>query len=210
MGSFPHEYPGYRHVATTAVRELFEDAWGVPAPEGTGPSHSKHVRSRHRRQLQGPVRAGRGHRAVGSEHAARDRGAHLDRVPRGAGHLHERDGALRPRVPAGRLVSREGRHVHQRGTPHLARAQGHASAFRQGRLGRHGHALQRAGIPDELPAPVGDHGRDRAAYAHVQGRELREAGRAGLDPMALQRCGAQRHADHAHRQIRAREGPLQS
>jgi formate dehydrogenase major subunit len=30
MGSFPHEFPGYRHVSDNATRELFEKAWGVP------------------------------------------------------------------------------------------------------------------------------------------------------------------------------------
>ena len=30
MGSFPHELPGYRHVADDAVRAEFEAAWGVP------------------------------------------------------------------------------------------------------------------------------------------------------------------------------------
>jgi formate dehydrogenase major subunit len=30
MGSFPHELPGYRHVAHAHVREQFESAWGVP------------------------------------------------------------------------------------------------------------------------------------------------------------------------------------
>ncbi len=29
MGSFPHEYPGYRHVSDEAVAKSFEDAWGV-------------------------------------------------------------------------------------------------------------------------------------------------------------------------------------
>ncbi len=29
MGSFPHELPGYRHVADAAVRETFEALWGV-------------------------------------------------------------------------------------------------------------------------------------------------------------------------------------
>src|SRR5690606_10274612 len=29
MGSFPHEFPGYRHVATDTVRETFEKLWGV-------------------------------------------------------------------------------------------------------------------------------------------------------------------------------------
>src|SRR6202521_4664351 len=29
MGSFPHEFPGYRHVSDDAVRRTFEDAWGL-------------------------------------------------------------------------------------------------------------------------------------------------------------------------------------
>ena len=30
MGSFPHEFPGYRHVSNTEARELFENEWKVP------------------------------------------------------------------------------------------------------------------------------------------------------------------------------------
>src|SRR5690606_1549137 len=30
MGSFPHELPGYRHIADDEVRSLFEKDWGVP------------------------------------------------------------------------------------------------------------------------------------------------------------------------------------
>ena len=30
MGSFPHEFSGYRHVSDEATRALFEKAWGVP------------------------------------------------------------------------------------------------------------------------------------------------------------------------------------
>jgi formate dehydrogenase major subunit len=30
MGSFPHEFPGYRHVSDDATRHLFEQNWGVP------------------------------------------------------------------------------------------------------------------------------------------------------------------------------------
>jgi formate dehydrogenase major subunit len=29
MGSFPHEFPGYRHVSDNTTRKLFEGAWGV-------------------------------------------------------------------------------------------------------------------------------------------------------------------------------------
>jgi formate dehydrogenase major subunit len=36
MGSFPHEFPGYRHVSETAVRESFEKDWGVPLQSEPG------------------------------------------------------------------------------------------------------------------------------------------------------------------------------
>jgi formate dehydrogenase major subunit len=36
MGSFPHEFPGYRHVSDGATRGLFERAWGVALQEEPG------------------------------------------------------------------------------------------------------------------------------------------------------------------------------
>ena len=36
MGSFPHEFPGYRHVSDAATRNLFERAWGVGLQEEPG------------------------------------------------------------------------------------------------------------------------------------------------------------------------------
>jgi formate dehydrogenase major subunit len=36
MGSFPHEFPGYRHVSDTATRALFESDWGVPLSDQPG------------------------------------------------------------------------------------------------------------------------------------------------------------------------------
>ena len=36
MGSFPHEFSGYRHVSDDAVRGLFEDAWKVPLANEPG------------------------------------------------------------------------------------------------------------------------------------------------------------------------------
>ncbi len=36
MGSFPHEYSGYRHVSNDAVRELFESIWGVKLDKDPG------------------------------------------------------------------------------------------------------------------------------------------------------------------------------
>ncbi|MDQ0316002.1 formate dehydrogenase subunit alpha [Amorphus orientalis] len=36
MGSFPHEYPGYRHVGEQGVRALFEERWGVSLDDEPG------------------------------------------------------------------------------------------------------------------------------------------------------------------------------
>ncbi len=36
MGSFPHEFSGYRHVSDPAVRSLFEELWGVPLDDEPG------------------------------------------------------------------------------------------------------------------------------------------------------------------------------
>ncbi len=36
MGSFPHEYPGYRHVSDDATREIYETLWGVPLDRDPG------------------------------------------------------------------------------------------------------------------------------------------------------------------------------
>ena len=36
MGSFPHEFPGYRHVGDQATRELYERIWGVPLSDEPG------------------------------------------------------------------------------------------------------------------------------------------------------------------------------
>ncbi|MFD2262248.1 formate dehydrogenase subunit alpha [Lacibacterium aquatile] len=36
MGSFPHEFSGYRHVSEDATREMFEELWGVPLSQEPG------------------------------------------------------------------------------------------------------------------------------------------------------------------------------
>ena len=62
MGSFPHEFSGYRHVSDDATRSLFEAAWDVQLGARAGPAHPEHVRSRARRQFQRALHPGRGHR----------------------------------------------------------------------------------------------------------------------------------------------------
>ena len=73
MGSFPHEFTGYRHVSDASGARAVREGLGRRAAGRAGPAHPEHVRRGARRQLQGPVHPGRGHRAVRPEHAARDR-----------------------------------------------------------------------------------------------------------------------------------------
>ena len=137
MGSFPHEFSGYRHVSDDATRALFESMWKVPLGVGAGAAHPEHVRSRARRQFPRAVHPGRGFRAVRSEHRPRHGGAVGDGMHRHPGHLPERDLEVRARVPARLLVPREGRHVHECRTAYLPGEKDHRTAGRNRRLGSH-------------------------------------------------------------------------
>ena len=69
-------------------------------------------------------------------------------------------------------------------------------------------AVQRARLSDELQPSVRDHGRDRAADADLRRRHLRQDRRARQRAVAVQREGAGRHAGHACRRLRARQGQV--
>ena len=202
MGSFPHEFSGYRHVSDPARSRHVRRRVGRAAAVGAWPSDSEHVRGRPRRQLQGHVHPGGGSRAVRSRHAARHRGARLDGVHRDPGLVSQRDGEIRARVSAGLVVPGEGRHLHQRRAAVLARAQDHGAARRLPGLGSDRAAVERARISDAVSSRVRDHGGDRAAHADLRRHLVREAGSSRQHPVAVQRPGAGRHADDARRPVR--------
>ena len=135
-------------------------------------------------------------------------GARGDGMRRRAGPVPERDGELRPCLPAGLDLPREGRHLHQRRAPHQPRAQGDGAEERHGRLGDHARHRQGDGLRDALQPSVRDHGRDRPADADLRRRLLRPARQGRLGPVAVQREGAARHAGHAYRRLRARQGQV--
>ena len=137
--------------------------------------------------FKGTVHPGRGHGAVRSQYAARHGGTLGDGMRGRAGSVSQRDGEVRARIPAGLVVPRKGRHVHQCRASHLARAQGDAAARRPGGLGSHRASRECARLPDALPAPFGNHGRNRRAHADVHRRELRKARSARQHPVAVQR-----------------------
>ena len=155
MGSFPHELPGYRHVSDAARARAVRARSGASSCE---PEPGLRIPNMFDAALDGQFKGlyvqGEDIAQSDPEHAARDRGAVGDGVHGRAGPLPERDREVRARVPAGLVVPREGRHVHQRRAPHLAGAQGHAAARRAGGLGSHAALVECAGLPDELHASV--------------------------------------------------------
>ena len=58
MGSFPHEFPGYRHVSDDAVRQMFEEAWSVTSPRRAWAAHLQHDRCGDGRDVQRPLHPG--------------------------------------------------------------------------------------------------------------------------------------------------------
>ena len=151
MGSFPHEFSGYRHVSDAATRAAVRERTGACRCE---PSRACAFPNMFEAALDGSFKGlyiqGEDLAQSDPEHAARHRGARGDGVRRRAGPVPERDGEVRARVPAGLVVPREGRHVHQRRAAHLARAQGHGAARRARGLGSHGAAVERARLSDAL------------------------------------------------------------
>jgi len=113
------------------------DAVGGRSRQRARPAHPQHAGRRARRLVQGHLHPGRGHSAVRPRHPARRGGPCRDGMRRRAGPVSERDRELRPRLSARLHVPRKGRHLHQCGAAHPARAAGDAVEVRQGGLGDH-------------------------------------------------------------------------
>ena len=141
------------HLRRCGARPVRGDVERQAQP-GAGPAHSQHVRRRDRRHLHGPLRAGRGHPAVRSQHQACGGGAVGDGMRHRPRPLPQRDRELRPRLPARLDLPGEGRHLHQCRAPHPARAQGDEPAQRHGRLGGHHRPCQGDGLRHALRSPV--------------------------------------------------------
>src|SRR5690606_36766252 len=87
-------------------------------------------------------------------------------------------------------------------TPPLAGVSGEE---RHGRVGGGLPRGARHGLRNALRFRGREHGLDGASVADLRRRELRAPRRGGLAAMACQLQCAGRHADHAYRQVRARQ-----
>ena len=179
MGSFPHELSGYRHVSDDAVRNVFENLWGTTLLAEPG----LRIPNMFDAAIEGTFR---GLFVHGEDIAQSDPNVKHVLAALGAmelrggpGPVPQRDREVRPRVPAWRVVPREGRHLHQRRTPDQPGPCGDEAEERPARVGhrlpdRHGHGLSHA-----LRPPEPDHGRDRLVtptFAGVSFDRLDEVG----------------------------------
>ncbi len=207
MGSFPHELPGYRHVSQPGVRAIYENEWGVtidPEPglripnmldaavEGTflglyiqgediaqSDPDTKHVTAGLTAMECVVV-----HDLFLNETANY---AHVF-LP-GATFL-EKDGTF---INAERRINRVRKVMEPRAgmgdwevTQAISNAMGYKMHYND---------------PSEIMAEIA---RTTPTFAGVSYEKLEH----GIGAVAVQRCGARRHADHAHERVRARQGQL--
>ena len=209
MGSFPHELPGYRHVSDDATRELFESALGRRRST-TSRACAFPTCSMPRSKARSRASTSRARTSCSPTPTRIMWSAGLagDGMRRRAGSLPQRDGELRPCLPARLHLPRKGRHLHQCRAAHPARAQGDGAA--RTAMGDWEITLVLAkamGYPDALRASrPRSWTRSRELTPTFAGVSYAKLDEAGLGAMAVQRRGAGRHADHAYRRLRARQG----
>ena len=150
MGSFPHEFSGYRHVSDDATREIFERMWGVPLSNEPG----LRIPNMMDEAIDGSFK---GLYIQGEDIAQSDPDTkHITAGLRAMECVIVQDLFLNETARyahvflPGRFVSGEGRHLHQRRAAYQPGAQGDRAARRQGRLGDDDRARQRHGPADAL------------------------------------------------------------
>ena len=140
MGSFPHEFPGYRHVSNDAVRELFESIWGVKLDNDPG----LRIPNMMDAAIDGTFKA---LYVQGEDILQSDPDTHHMSAGLGAMEcvivqdlfLNETAAYAHVFLP-GCFLPREGRHVHQCRAAHPARPQGDGAEERLCGLGNHDDA----------------------------------------------------------------------
>ncbi len=158
MGSFPHEFSGYRHVSDSSVRELFEGAWGVKLHNEPG----LRIPNMFEAALDGTFKAMyiQGEDPVQSDpntHHVSKAMASMECVIVQDLFLNETARYAHVFLPGSSFLEKDGTftNAERRISP---RPQGHAGPWRLRGLAGHDAAVERARLSDELQASVRDHG----------------------------------------------------
>ena len=208
MGSFPHELSGYRHVSDEAARDLFEKLWGAPIDSEPGLRIPNMLDAARDGVFKGVYIQGEDilQSDPNTSHVAAGLSA-MECVVVHDLFLNETANYAHVFLPGSTFLEKDGT---------FTNAERRIQPVRKVMAPKNGYAdweitqiaRQCDGARLDLHPRLADHGRDRGGDADLRRRLLRPARRARLDPVAVQREGARRHADHAHRPFRARQGQV--
>ena len=202
MGSFPHEFSGYRHVSDDAARSIFETIWGVKLDKEPGLRIPNMIDA----AIDGTFK---GIYIQGEDILQSDPDTHHMSAGLGAMEcvvvqdlfLNETANYAHVFLPGSTFLEKDGTFTNaerriQRVRKVMAPKNGYEDweitmLLSAKALGYEMHYKHPSEIMDEIAQ------RD----ADLRERLLQAARRGWLGSMALQRQGADRHADHAHRHI---------
>ena len=208
MGSFPHELPGYRHIADAAMRGSFETAWGVQLD----PEPGLRIPNMFDAALDGSFR---GLYVQGEDIAQSDPNTHHVTAALGAMEcvivhdifFNETAKYAHVFLPGSSFLEKDGTFTNserriscvRKVMPPLAgKADWEVTCELSTAFGYPMHYAHPSEIMDEIA-------RLTPTFA---GRQLRKARPSRLRAMAVQRPGARGHAGDACRAVRARQGPF--
>ena len=208
MGSFPHEFSGYRHVSDDATRDIFEKLWGLTLSKEPG----LRIPNMMDEAVDGDFK---GLYIQGEDIAQSDPDTkHITAGLKAMECVIVQDLFLNETAryahiffPGASFLEKDGTFTNAERRINRVRKAIEPLAGKA-RLGGHAGLRQRARRADGLQTSERDHGRGRRYDADLQRRQLRQARRTRLGAMAVQRRRADGHADHARRPLRARQGPV--
>ena len=208
MGSFPHEFPGYRHVGRDEVRGIYEELWG----KKLDPEPGLRIPNMFDSALAGTFR---GLYVQGEDIAQSDPNTqHVDAALRAMDLVVVQDLFLNETARfahvflPGTIVPGEGRHLHQRRASDQpgpagvrrrgsARTSGRSSATSPPRWATRCRTTRPPQIMDEIAATTPDvRGRHRSPDSTTEGSMQ----------WPVNDAAPARHADDARRRVRARQG----
>ena len=172
MGSFPHEFPGYRHVSDDKVRAQFEGAWGVSLQNEPG----LRIPNMFEAALDGDFK---GLYIEGEDIAQSDPNTqHVTAALTSMECIIVQDLFLNESAKFAHVFLPGSSFLEKDGT--FTNAERRISRVRQvmrpkaglRRLGSHAAPVECPRLSHELQASLGDHGRDRETHPHVHRGEL--------------------------------------
>jgi formate dehydrogenase major subunit len=197
MGSFPHEFTGYRHVSDDAVRHSFEAAWGVTLRADPG----LRIPNMFEAALDGDFKA------------LYIEGEDIGQSDPNTQHVTAALTSMECIIVQDLFLNETAKfaHVFLPGSTFLEKDGTFTNAER--RISRVRRVMKsKSGYADweitQLLAnpPLADHGRDRQAHPDLHRRQLRADRSVGKRAMALQRRAPGRNAHDARRHFRAGQG----